>query len=166
MFERLKRLFKPIDSRQFVQVIKHRLSPPVAKPEEFVSPLRTELTELMAQKPDIDYNEHCAHCRGHRTVDGKINTVIQEKEDREPWLEQVHQDIVANSEEQRMTRNALNASSSAWQPSKRLMYGSTAAIAATLGGLAGKWAWDAYIWPQILMRLPEVIPWLIHLFIA
>ena len=157
MFDWLRKLLKPVDEG-FVAIVKRKLSPAAPSPEEFISPLKTEVTDLLAVKPDIGYNEHCANCRGHLNLDTKLKTAVDTKDDPQPWLQEVHEAIIENTDEQRLTRSRLQEEGSLYQPHKRWLIAISATSGATLGGLLAKVAWDVYIRDIILTQL---IPWLV-----
>lgn len=163
MFDWLRSLYqkltKPIEPG-LVRIVKRKLSPPAPSPEEFVSPLKTEVTELLAIKPDIGYNEHCASCRGHLNIDGKLQTAVDTKDDPQPWLKEVHEAIIENTDEQRRTQAKLDEEGQLYTPSKRWLIAISATSGATLGGLIAKVAWDVYVRDFILTQL---LPWLVTL---
>jgi hypothetical protein len=163
MFEWLKKLVKPIDAGTLVRVIKQKVSPEPTDPslEEFVSPLREELKEQLAIKPDIGYAPLCANCRAHQVVDQHIAEAVAEKEDPQPWLVNLHSELIATRQdlkayrtENRILRTDLEAVRSDVNPIKRMLY----LFGAGLAGLTAKAFWDLWLQQQIVNILPFLLP--------
>jgi hypothetical protein len=102
---RLPKWLQPIKD-QTLRAARQVLRQPPRAPtlEEFVSPLREELKTQLAVKPDIGYNEHCANCRSHKTIDQRMATAIDECEDPQPWLASLHGELLETRTELRDTR--------------------------------------------------------------
>jgi hypothetical protein len=73
----------------------------------------------------------------------------------------VHADIVENTAEQRKTQQVLAASSTAWVPSKRFMYGFMYGLATATAAFGGttiaKLLFDYVVLPRLVTILPFLI---------
>lgn len=159
MFDWLRRLFRPVESGTLLRLVKHKLSPSAPTPEEFISPLKQEVTELLAVKPDIGYSDHCANCRGHQSLDTKLQTAVDTKDDPQPWLQQVHEDILENTAEQRLTQQVVKEEGRLYDPLRRWLIALTVSSGGIAGSLAAKIVWDVYIRDFIL---GQILPFLVH----
>lgn len=162
MFDWLRRAFKPVEPGTLRRLVLRKTSPPTPSPEDFVSPLREELKTHLATKPDIGYNMHCPHCRGHKTIDGYITTAVAEKEDPQPWLKEVHQELVDTQDELKKTRTELALSKQYYTPQNRMKWAAYGAFASGLTGVALILARYGTEWA--IHNLPPLLPFLVHLF--
>lgn len=130
-----------------------RPSPPMPTEEEFISPLREELTALMAVKPDIGYGTACAHCNSHKTIDEKLAQALKDKEDVHPFLHEHYALMREHINELRTTRQAMRLVQQDISPKSRMQ----TLIGYAVAGLVMKAGADAflqYVVPYLLAVIP------------
>lgn len=91
-------VFRPI-ADQTIRGVKRALrvspAPPIPSQEEFISPLKIELKDQLSLKSEVGYSEGCAYCLRHRSIDARINKSVLAKEDPEPYLIEIRQELIA-----------------------------------------------------------------------
>ena len=157
---RLPKWLKPIKD-QTLRVARQALrqAPRTPTLEEFTSPLREECKEIVKVKGDIGYNPHCTNCGRQRGFDEKLLQCVENAEDPQPWLQQLHGELIETRKDMKLTREVVRQEGRLYDPLKRWLIGITCASGATAGGLIVKVAWD--IWLRDILL--NAIPWLIAL---
>jgi hypothetical protein len=105
---KLPKWLQPIKD-QTLRAARHVLQRPPREPtlEEFQSPLREQCKDYLATKEAIGYNTTCACCSRQHGFDEKIAAAIDTLEDPQPWLAQLHGDLVSTRRELQETRVTL-----------------------------------------------------------
>ena len=111
---RLPKLLQPIrDGAELVALrvarSLQRKPPPTPSLEEFASPLREQIKDHLAVKGDIGYAPLCACCRAHEVRDQHIADAVASLEDPQPWLAQLHGELIETRAELERTQVALTS---------------------------------------------------------
>lgn len=156
-----KKLLKPIqDGAENLPILVRRVVSPPPEPtlEEFVSPLQAELKERLHVKHDIGYNANCAECHKQKNIDGDLTSIVDTAANPEPWLAQLHTELVLTRTdlkdyraENTALRKELDAVRSDVNPIKRMLY----LFGAGLAGLGAKALWDLWLQQQIINLIPQ-----------
>ena len=157
-----KKLFEPVkDGAEKLLVLRRIPTPEPAQPEleEFVSPLQKYLKERLGVKHDIGYNRTCANCCRQENIDKEIVEKVETTADPEPWLAQLHGELIDTRTELAYTRQELAESKEYYKPQNRMKwaaYGAAASGSATtiiiLARYATEWAIANYL-PWIVFLL-------------
>ena len=157
-----KKLFEPIkDGAEKLLVLRRVPTPEPPEPalEEFVSPLQKYLKERLGVKHDIGYNRTCANCCRQENIDKDLLEKVETTADPEPWLAQLHGELIDTRKELAETRIELKESKQYYTPLNRMKwaaYGAAASGGVTstviLARVAVEWA---------ITNLPNYLPWLV-----
>ena len=157
-----KKLIKPVtdgSERLSKILVKRVVTPPTPTEEEFVSPLQEHLLERLHVKQDIGYNRTCANCTKHQGIDTALVASVEEANDPEPWLRELHGELIDTRKELADTRYELQASKQYYTPQNRMkwaVYGAAASGSAGLGILIARYATE---WA--INNLPSYLPYLV-----
>ena len=108
-----KKLIKPVtdgSERLSKILVKRVVTPPTPTEEEFISPLQEYLRERLTVKDAIGYNPTCTNCHRHKGIDEEVLTKAESLNDPEPWLKDLHGELIDTRKELAETRYELQAS--------------------------------------------------------
>jgi hypothetical protein len=153
-----KKLIRPIQEGQkgLATIFVRKVPAPEPTEEEFVSPLQQAIKDDLLIKGDIGYNETCVNCIRQRGIDARMLDTCESSTDPEPWLKELHGELVATREELVETRGQLAASERYHTPQNRMKwaaYGAFASGVTGVGLLIAKYATD---WA--ITNLPQILP--------
>lgn len=157
-----KKLFQPVkDGAERLPLLVRRVvaTPPTPELEEFVSPLQETLKERLGVKDAIGYNRTCANCTRHKNIDHEMLETVETAADPEPWLAQLHGELIDTRAELTHTRHELAASKQYYTPQNRMkwaVYGAAASGGATTTIILLRYATE---WA--IQNLPQYMPFLI-----
>jgi hypothetical protein len=157
-----KKLLRPIEegSKSVTRLIR-RIPAPEPSLEELASPLQKAIKEELLIKHDIGYNDTCVNCGRQRGVDARLMTACEESTDPEPWLKEMHGELVDTRKELADTRTELVKAKEYYTPQNRMkwaVYGAAASGGASLAIIAVRYATE---WA--INNLPSIVPLLLPL---
>ena len=157
-----KKLFEPIkDGAEKLLVLRRIPTPEPAEPEleEFVSPLQAYLKERLGVKHDIGYNSTCVNCSRQMNIDAEMLEKVETTADPEPWLAQLHGELIDTRKELAITRQELADSKTYYTPQNRMKWAAYGAAASGSAGLILLIARYATEWA--ITNLPGYLPYLV-----
>lgn len=157
-----KKLFEPIkDGAEKLLVLRRVPTPEPPEPalEEFVSPLQQYLKERLGVKHDIGYNRTCANCCRQENIDKDLLEKVETTADPEPWLAQLHGELIDTRKELAITRQELADSKTYYTPQNRMKWAAYGAAASGSAGLILLVARYATEWA--ITNLPGYLPYLV-----
>jgi len=157
-----RKLFQPVadGSEKLKQLlVRVPVPPPTPTEEEFVSPLQAALKDTFITKDGIGYNRTCVNCSQHSGIDARMKDIIDTANDPEPWLKELHGELVATRDELAWTRTELAASKQYYTPQNRMKWAAYGAAASGSAGLILLLARFATEWA--IANLPSYLPFLV-----
>lgn len=160
-----KKVIRPVSegTRQLATILVKKSAPPTPSLDEFVSPLQEAVRTEIAIKQDIGYNTTCVNCSQHRAVDERLRTAVDTATDPQPWLKELHGELVKTRTDLALYRNEnnvlrleLQAVRSDVNPIKRMLY----LFGAGLAGLSAKALWDLWLQQYIINMIPLLLPFI------
>ena len=150
------------DGAEKLLVLRRVPTPAPTEPglEEFVSPLQSFLKERLSVKQDIGYNATCVNCSRHMNIDAEMRDKVDTTADPEPWLAQLHGELISTRQELAVTRQDIRDSKEYYTPSNRMKWAAYGAAASGTTGVALILIRYATEWA--INNLPTYLPFLVY----
>jgi hypothetical protein len=120
--------------------------------EEFVSPLREGLKEDLAVKEAIGYNRTCTECTRQHGIDTRMGAKVADAEDPQPWLVQLHTELIETRKEMAFTRERIQSAKQFYNPLNRMRWLAAGGFVSAMLLIANEGI--KYILPYLLSLIP------------